>query len=92
MLFAFRHPAVCDIANREGDDQTVQRLPRSGLLQHAEEGIPAGAINVCVGILGGVTASRIDQHGIFSEPPVAQTRASDTRDRSLAHLLGQREP
>ena len=39
-----------------------------------------------VGIVGGVAAGRIDQHGVLGEPEVAVARAADAGDRGRAVL------
>ena len=88
---AFGGRRECQIAQRERDQQAVQRLARPGLLQQIEKGVPAGAIDRGVRILRGVAAGGVDQHGVLGEPPVAQPCAADAGDRALPHLLRQRE-
>ena len=89
MLFLAR--SLRDVGQRDGDDHPVQRLARPGPLQQIEECFPAGAVHRGVRILRGVAAGGVDQHRVVGEPPVAQPRAADARDRVLPHLLGQRE-
>ena len=87
--FALRRAG--DFRQRDRDDDAVQRLPHAGALQQAEKGIPAGAVHRSVGILRRVAAGRVDQHRVFSEPPLAKPGATDARHRVLPHLGGQRE-
>ena len=80
-----------DFGQRDGDDHAVQRLPHPGALQQAEKGVPAGAIDHGVGILRRIAAGRVDQHGVFGEPPLAEPGPADTGDRVLSHLRSQWE-
>ena len=80
-----------DVAEGDRHDHAVQGLARPGPAQQIEEGIPAGAIDGGIRILGRIAAGRVDQHGILGEPPVAEPRAADAGDRPLPHLGGQRE-
>ena len=79
------------VAQRERDQQAVQRLARPGLLEQIEEGVPARAIDRGVRVLRGIAAGCVDQHGVLGEPPVAQACAADAGDGALPHLLLQRE-
>ena len=60
------------------------------LLQEVEEGEPALAVALGVGILRRVAAGRVDQHGLLGEPPVAIARAADALDDGL-RLAAARE-
>ena len=86
-----RRRRLRDVAERDRDDHPVQRLARPGALQQVEERVPAGPVHRRIGILGGVAAGGVDQHGVLGEPPLAQPGAADARHRALAHLGGQRE-
>ena len=79
------------VGERDGDDDAVERLFRPGPLEQVEEGLPARPVDGGVGIVGGVAARCVDQHGFVGEPPLAQPGAADAGERAAAHLLGQRE-
>ena len=91
MRVAFCGGRLGQIAQRESNQQAVQRLAWPGSFQQVEECFPAGAINRGVGILCRVAAGGVDQHGVLGEPPVAEPCAADTRDCALAHLFRQRK-
>jgi hypothetical protein len=79
-----------DFGQRDGDNDAVQRLPCTGALQQGEERVPPGTIHRGIGILRRVAAGRVDEHGIFGEPPFAKPGPADAGDRVLPHLGGQR--
>ena len=88
---SFGRGRVGDVAECDRHDDAVQGLARPRPAQQIEERIPARAIDGGVGILGGIAAGGIDQHGVLGEPPVAKPGAADARHGALAHLGGQRE-
>ena len=69
------------IFKADRDHDAVDRLARPVLLEQVEEREPALFVGLGIGILGGVAAGGVDQHGIFGEPPVAVARAADAGDR-----------
>ena len=87
----FRLRCAGDVVEADRDQHAVQRLSHTGALEQVEKSLPADAIHRGIGILGGVAAGSVDQHGLVGEPPVAQSGAADAGDGVLSHFGGQRE-
>ena len=66
-------------------------LARPVFAQQGQEALPGVPVGRGVGILGGVAARRVDQHGFVGKPPVAVAGAADALDLVSAELIGERE-
>ncbi len=80
-----------NILDADGDQDTIDRLSRPALLQQIEEGEPAFLVALGVGILRRIAPRRIDQNGLFREPPIAVARAADACDRGRRRAPRQRK-
>ena len=72
-------------------DHAVDRTALAVLAQQVEEFLPCRGIGAAVGILRGVAAGGVEEHGLVGEPPVAVAGAADAADRFLAELVRQRK-
>ena len=79
------------VAQAHGEQHAVEGLARAVLAQQGEEALPGLAVGGGVGILGGVAAGGVDQHGFVGKPPVAVAGAADALDLVGAELLGEGE-
>ena len=80
-----------NILDADGDEDTIDRLPRPALLQEIEEREPAFLVAFGIGILRRIASRRIDQNGLFREPPIAVARAADARHRRRRRASRQRK-
>ena len=61
------------------------------MAQQVEEGEPAAAVGLGVGILRRVAPGGVDQHGLVGEPPVAIARAADALHGRGRVVAGERK-
>src|ERR1700722_9221370 len=67
------------IFEADGDENSVDGLVRTIAFEKIEKSKPALLVGFCVGILGSITAGRVDQNSVFGKPPVAIASPADPR-------------
>ena len=86
-LLTVRH----QVGKADRQDDAIDRLPRPMPLEQRQEGEPALAVGLRMGILRRVAPGRVDQHRLVGEPPVAIARAADTCHRLRLARPGKRK-